>query len=133
YRFQLKYGSNVGGTHELWQDQYGLYTTLLFGVSPEEEFFIAYDPVLHSPTKYFISLEFKEAFVEDIQRSGWSWQERQGSGTSEDPVEVLVGGKPKSFLDYIRFERESKGEDQGHRALLAEGRAPILKPRIEVE
>ena len=129
YRFQLKYGSNTGGTHEIWQDPYGLYTTLLMGVSPEEEFFVGFDPVLHNPTKHFISLEFKESFVEEVRKKGWAQEERQRQAKGfDEPVEVIVGGKPSSILDYIRFEREAVGEDQGHRALLAENRSTILRP-----
>src|SRR5450432_295488 len=40
YRFQLKYGKDTKEEHDLWQDPYGLYTTLLMGVSPEEDFFV---------------------------------------------------------------------------------------------
>ncbi len=129
YRFQLKYGTKTGEEHELWQDPYGLYTTLLMGVSPEEEFFVGFDPVLHNPTKHFISLEFKESFVDEVQKKGWAQEERQRQAKGfDEPVEVIVGGKPPSILDYIRFEREAVGEDQGHRALLAENRSTILRP-----
>ncbi|MCG6897660.1 MAG: hypothetical protein LJE60_11225 [Thiocapsa sp.] len=34
HRFQLKYGSKDGQLHELWQDPFQLYTTLLFGINP---------------------------------------------------------------------------------------------------
>lgn len=133
YRFQLKYGPNTSELHELWQDPYGLYTTLLVGVSPEEEFFVGYDPVLHSPTKHYISLEFKESFVETIKREGWSQEERQRQSRGfDEPVEVIVGGTASSFLDYVRFEREAVGEDQGHRSLLAENRGTILRPSLAV-
>lgn len=133
YRFQLKYGPKEGGEHELWQDPYELYTTLLLGISPDEQFFVGYDPVLHSPTKHFISLEFKEEFVERIQSKRWAWEERAKRSGSEEPVEIIVGGVATSFLDYIRFEREARGEDQGHRALLADNRSTILKPPFVVE
>jgi len=79
--------------------------------------------VLHSPTKFFISVEFKESHVEEILRLGWYAWERDihaGSRLVDDRVEVLVGGTASSFLRYIQFERESVGEDQGHRQLLAE-------------
>jgi hypothetical protein len=126
YRFQLKYGGKQDrNVHRLWQDPYGLYTTILVGISPGERFFVGFDPVLHSPTKHFISLEFKASFVEEILASGWSWRERERKSGSEDLVEVIVGGTPVSFLDFIRFEREARGEDQGHRALLAERRGII--------
>jgi hypothetical protein len=129
YRFQLKYGKKTREEHELWQDPYGLYTTLLMGVSPEEEFFVGFDPVLHSPTKHYISLEFKESFVEQVQAKGWAQEEREHRSEGFDkPVEVFVGGRSESFLDYVRFEREAVGEDQGHRALLAENRSTIFRP-----
>ncbi len=129
YRFQLKYGGKQQrNVHHLWQDPYGLYSTILVGISPSERFFVGFDPVLHSPTKHFISLEFKASFVEEIVASpdGWSWRERDRRSGSEEPVEVIVGGTVTSFLDYIRFEREVLGEDQGHRALLAERRGVIV-------
>lgn len=120
YRFQLKYGPKTGEEHDIWQDAYGLYTTLLVGISPTEKFFVGADPVLHNPTKHYISIEFKERSVKEIHKSGWTAWERERKSNSSEPVEVLVGGRPESFLDYIRFEREAVGEDQGHRQLLAE-------------
>lgn len=119
HRFQLKYGSEDGELHEIWQDPYGLYTTLLLGINPEQGFFVGADPVLHNPTKMFISLEFKQREVDEILSTGWTaWERDRRSDT--DRVEVLVGARPQSFLDYIRFEREACGEDQGHRQYLAE-------------
>jgi hypothetical protein len=131
YRFQVKYGKKDGKGHEIWQDPYGLYTTLFMGISPEEGFFVGADPVLHNPTKFFISIELKRAFVEEIQSKGWATWERERRSGSEDPVEILVGGRPNTLLDFIRFEREAVGEDQGHRQLLAENRdaLPVLIPR----
>jgi hypothetical protein len=127
YRFQLKYGPKIAGEHEIWQDPYGLYTTLLLGISPEEGFFVGYDPVLHNPTKHFISLEFKFDAVKDILRSGWTQWEREHRSSEgyDEPIEIVVGGRPASFLRYVRFEREAVGEDQGHRGLLAERPAAI--------
>jgi hypothetical protein len=132
YRFQLKYGSKTGEKHEIWQDAYGLYTTVLLGISPTEKFFVGADPVLHNPTKQFISIEFKERTVEEILKSGWASWERERKSSSNKPVEVLVGGRPESFLDYIRFEREAVGEDQGHRQLLAERQKDRTLPSPQV-
>lgn len=126
YRFQVKYGGKRHhNLHHLWQDPYGLYTTLLVGISPSEGFFVGFDPVLHSPTKHFISLEFKASFVDEILASGWASRERDRRSGSAEPVEVIVGGTMPSFLDFVRFEREATGEDQGHRALLAERRGIV--------
>lgn len=120
YRFQVKYGTKDGEMHNLWQDPYGLYTTLFLGINPEENFFVSADPVLHNPTRFFISIEFKRGHVEEIARAGWFSWERDRRSRQGEPIEVLVGGTPGSLLRLIRFEREAHGEDQGHRQLLAE-------------
>ncbi|MNY05831.1 hypothetical protein D3C86_1385620 [compost metagenome] len=106
-----------------------MYTTLLLGISPEQGFFVAYDPVLHSPTKFFISLEFKQKHVDAIQESHWHSWERERRRDDGEPVEVLVGGAADSFLRYIQFEREAMGEDQGHRQMLAERIVPLIRPQ----
>jgi hypothetical protein len=120
HRFQLKYGSDDKELHALWQDPFGLYTTLLVGINTELGFFVGADPILHSPTRLFISIEFKQQHVDQILERGWYTWERERKRASKEPVEVLVGGTPKSFLSYIQFEREAAGEDQGHRQLLGE-------------
>jgi hypothetical protein len=65
HRFQIKYGSkqvvaeargSIGKEHDLWQDPYGLYTTLLIGINPERGFFVAAGPrelglAVHSRTR----------------------------------------------------------------------------------
>lgn len=131
HRFQVKYGSKEdGATYDLWQDPYGLYTTLFLGINPEAGFFVAADPVLHSPTKFFISVEFKQKEVDAILKKGWhAWErDRVGPRGLEEPAEVLVGGTRDSFLRFVRFEREALGEDQGHRQLLAE-KSNLFLPR----
>lgn len=128
HRFQVKYGSKDGHLHELWQDPYGLYTTLFCGVNPDLGFFVGADPVLHSPTKLFISVEFKQEQVDAILKNGWHTWERDRRTGNDSPVEVLVGGRPDAFLRYVRFERAAVREDQGHRQLLAERLERILVP-----
>jgi hypothetical protein len=122
HRFQVKYGPKTGELHELWQDPYGLYTTLFFGINPERGFFVAADPVLHNPTRFFISVEFKEQHVSAILKHGWyAWERQKRSKDGlEEPAEIMVGGSPEYFLRYVRFERAAKGLDAGHRGLLAD-------------
>lgn len=119
HRFQVKYGAKDGRLHELWQDPTGLYTTLFCGIDPERGVFVGADPILHNPTRFFISIEYKDAHVADITRQGWAAWERDRRG-GDEPVEVLVGGTRENFLKYVQFERASAGESQGHRHLLAE-------------
>lgn len=125
HRFQVKYGPDDKKLHEIWQDPYGLYTTLFLGINPELGIFVGADPVLHNPTRMFMSIEFKQHRVDKILSEGWSTWERDRR-SSDDPVEVLVGGGAEWLLRYIRFEREALGEDQGHRQLLAERAAESL-------
>ncbi len=119
HSFQIKYGSDDKKPHDLWQDPYGVYVTLLIGINPEKGFFVSADPVLHSPTKFFIRVEFKQEEVVEVLKTDWhSWERRRRK--VGEPVEVLVGGTATSFLRLIEFERDAMGEDQGHRQLLAE-------------
>ena len=123
HRFQIKYGSKSKGDanlHHLWQDPDGLYTTLLLGINPELGVFVAADASLRSPTRFFISVEFKQAHVDRVLSNGWAVWERDRHPAAEESIEVLVGGVRSRFLDYVLYEREAAGEDQGHRALLAE-------------
>lgn len=122
HRFQVKYGVNDGQLHEIWRDPFDLYTTLFFGVHLERDIFVGADPSLHNPTRFFISIEFKEHNVSEVLEKKWtSWErERRSREGFDEPVEVLVGGLPENFLSCIRFERAAQGLDQGHRALLAD-------------
>lgn len=36
HSFQVKYGSREGRFHSIWTDPYGLYTTLVCGINPEQ-------------------------------------------------------------------------------------------------
>jgi hypothetical protein len=126
--FQIKYGSDDKQLHELWQDPLGLYTTLLIGIDPNEGFFVAADPEVHNPTRFFIRLEFKQRHVDSIKREGWHAWERQSRGpqgaeqTGERifGFETLVGGTKETFIDLIRFERAAQGLEPGDRHLLAD-------------
>jgi len=121
HRFQLKYGSKDGRNHELWQDPFQVYTTLLVGIDPKLGLFVGADPVLHSPTRFFISIEFKQRNAEEILTEGWAfWERGSRRGGLDEPVELMVGGTAENFLRYVRFERAALGLDVGHRALLAE-------------
>lgn len=134
HRFQIKYGSKstLGGKLQpIWQDPYGLDTTLLVGINPDRGFFVGADPILHHPTRFFISIELKERDVEAVLEKGWhSWERSKRTPAYDQPgTEVLVGGTAEAFLKYVRFERAAKGLDPGHRQLLAEkGEELLLRP-----
>src|SRR6266540_2964447 len=46
HRFQIKYGIKDSREHLIWQDPYGLYTTLFLGIDPDRDIFIGADPIL---------------------------------------------------------------------------------------
>ena len=130
HRFQVKYGTDDKVLHRVWQDPFELYTTLFFGINLEHDFFVAADPVLHSPTRFFISIEFKEHHAREILKRGWTaWERSRVVRGIDEPVEVLVGGRKEHFLRLIRFERAAKALDPGHRQFLAEKMAerPALR------
>lgn len=142
HRFQIKYGPNDGALHEIWQDPYSLYTTLFLGINAEQGFFVAADPLRHNPTRFFISLEFKEEHAQQILAEGWySWErDKRDQRRDEYPVEVLVGGTQESFLRLVRFERAAQGLDSGHRQLLADklgeglaAKQPLVMPAPAVK
>ena len=121
HRFQVKYGEKDGKLHRIWQDPFGLYTTLFVGINPEAGFFVGVDPEMHNPTRFFISVEFKDAHAQAILDGGWhAWEREKRLHPFAEPVEVLVGATKRRLLDYIRFERVAQGLDPGHRQLLAD-------------
>jgi hypothetical protein len=124
--FQIKYGGKQkyieDNNHEIWQDPFGLFTTLLIGIDTEDKFFVAADPAMHNPTKFFIRLEFKDRDAQQIKNRSWhAWErERLARDGFTEPVEVLVGGTQDRFLDLVRFERAASRLAPGDRQLLAE-------------
>lgn len=125
--FQVKYGTDDKQLHTLWQDPLGIFTTLFLGIDPEEGFFVAADPEVHNPTRFFTRIEFKERHASAIKKEGWHSWERESRGPRHLDVgqrlfqfETLVGGTRETFLDFIRFERAAAGLAPGDRHLLAE-------------
>lgn len=123
--FQIKYGSKADyyheNLHDLWQDPMGMFTTLLLGIDPVGGFCVSADPVIHSPTKFFIRLEFKDEHAEAIQSRGWfPWERaKQRASNHTHRIETLVGARREHFLDLIRFERAVRGADPGDRYEIA--------------
>lgn len=123
HRFQIKYSSDFSSFHEIWQDPYGLYVTLLVGINPEQGFFVAADPMRRNPTRFSVSVEFKDEQADAILDKKWFvWERERRPGTKADEplFEALVGGTTDQFLRLVRFEREALGEEPGERHYLAE-------------
>jgi hypothetical protein len=118
-RFQVKYGPRTNELHPIFDDPFHLYTTLLIGIDLESGFVVSADPVIHNPTRFYISIEYKNADAELSLKSGWHFWER-AKRNHEEPIEILIGCSQDRLLDLILFERAAKNLDQGHRQLLAE-------------
>ncbi len=125
--FQVKYGPDDKQLHALYQDPLCLYTTLFLGIDPQEGFFVAADPEVHNPTRFFIRVEFKQHHADAIKRDGWHAWERESRGRKDllpgerlFGFETLLGGTKERFLDFVRFERAAQGLSPGDRQLLAE-------------
>lgn len=124
--FQIKYGTpaQYGGEnlHELWQDPYCLFTTMVVGIDTQERFFVSLDPKVHNPTKFFIRLEFKDLHAEKIADEGWhAWSRARRAAGRDEGYETLVGGTQENLLNLIRFEREATGLSAADRLRLARG------------
>ena len=91
HRFQIKYGPDDKTLHEVWQDPFELYTTLFLGINPEQGFFVAADPLRHSLTRFFISLEFKREGGRADPRAGLAYV---GTAQARPASRRVPGGGP---------------------------------------
>ena len=99
----------------------GMFTTLLVGIDPIRGYCVSADPILHSPTKFFIRLEFKDEHADEVLGRGWfPWERAKRRVTAHSHrIETLVGARRDHFLDLIRFERAVRGADPGDRYEIA--------------
>jgi hypothetical protein len=126
HRLQVKYGSAFDRYHELFFDPARKRITLMFGVHQEEGIFVAVDPMMHNPTWFSRSIEFKDEHVALAKKDGWfGWEgERKSSRRKrlmpQDNLatESLVGFTAENFARYVMLERVASGMDTGHRLLL---------------
>lgn len=125
HRFQIKYGGDLSGLHELYMPQQSDEVTLFFGCHLEEGIFVAADPAMHNPTRFSVSVEFKDRHVAGVKEgSGWMGWERARSEArrvvfpmENQQIEVLLGLTPERFADYVELERFAVGLDAGQRLL----------------
>ena len=128
--FQIKYGPKDpdNNSHELWSVLMGMFTTVLLGIDPDEGFVVSAHPIVHSPTKFYIRLEFKDEHADQIADrglyAGSEWKCRETPYSHR--IETLVGATKQNFLKLLRFERAARGLDPGNRLLLAENYASQL-------
>lgn len=145
HRFQIKYGGDLSGYHEIYVPASTDEVTLFLGLHLEEGVVIGADPLLHNPTRFSSSVEFKDEHVESAQSAGWTSWERDRSAARRKTVmpeeslstEVLVGFLPERLGEFVFLEKIAAGYDPGERMLLsdkiAEGRLRPAKLSPEQE
>jgi hypothetical protein len=119
HRIQIRYGSEaswIAESHPVGQDEAQVDVTLVLGVHPHSDLLVGLDPLLYAELPMGISVEFKDAEVEAVSKSGWeAWERetrpgvRRTSARTPEGLETLVGFGPNRLLDYARFEREATG------------------------
>lgn len=118
HRLQIRYGGEkswLEQEHPVGLDVAGVDTTIVIGVHLEADLFIGLDPIRYDPLPMGISIEFKQADVEEAQRSGWHvWERSTRAGRRRDSrttegLETLIAFKPERLLAYVGFERRASG------------------------
>jgi hypothetical protein len=127
HRFQIKYGGDLSGYHQIHIGDGTSEVTLMLGVHLEAGLFVAVDPAMHAYTRFSRSVEFKEQDLQVTQATGWhGWERDRSSGRRKLPApredfrtESVLAFRPENFLRYVTFERVASGMDTGERLLLA--------------
>lgn len=119
HRVQVRYGGQASWEakeHPLGHDIAGVDTTIVLGVHPNFDIFVGLDPALYDPLPMGISIELKQAQVEEAQLRGWHvWERenhpgrRRGAPRARAGLETIVAFTPERLLDYVRFERQASG------------------------
>lgn len=145
-RVQVRLGSEKSWRqkHRLARDVAGVDATLVLGIDPKRDLFVGLNPAAYDPLPMGISVEFKDARVSAMKRSGWEvWDRNNVSGVQRqsprgaDGVETMVLFRPERLVDYVRFEHEaaSFGLDASLRYAAAKlvGSKPGRNPRHDLE
>jgi hypothetical protein len=120
HRLQIRYG-NVNDAawrsadHPIGFDPLGVDVTIVVGVHPQADLIIGLDPLIYTPLPLGVSVEFKDAEIDQATRSDWHvWERDNISGVrrstprAERGVETLIAFSPDRLLDYVRFERTAQ-------------------------
>jgi hypothetical protein len=120
HRLQIRYGDVNSAAwraeeHPVGFDPLGVDVTLVIAAHPQAGLIIGLDPLIYTPLPIGISIEFKDAEVDEAERSGWHvWERdnisgvRRSSPRTDLGVETLIAIAPNRLLDYLRFERTAQ-------------------------
>lgn len=118
HRLQVRYGGEtrwLQQDHAIGMDIAGVDTTIVVGVHLQADLLVGLDPLRYNPLPMGISVEFKQADVDEARRSGWHvWERMTRPGrlrTSRtlEGLETLVAFSPERLLAYVGFERRASG------------------------
>jgi hypothetical protein len=118
HRLQIRYGGEASWSadHPLGRDIAGVDTTIVVGVHLEADLIIGLDPSRYDPLPMGISIEFKQADLDQAIASGWHvWERenrpgrRRGVERVREGLETLVAFRPERLLAYVGFERNATG------------------------
>jgi hypothetical protein len=119
HRLQIRYGGEKSWfdrEHPLGRDIAGVDTTVVLGIHQELDLFVGLDPLRYDPLPMGISIEFKEADLQEVLRFGWHVWERVNRGgrrrehsRAPEGLETIVGFVPERLFSYIGFERRASG------------------------
>lgn len=140
-RFQLKFGAKTDANlYDLFVDTTGMWTTLLCGVDVEHDLIVSADPLAHTPTKFFVSIEYKHRHMAAIRSEGWlAWErdrrafDQHGIPIPEEQAattETLVGATRPRLLDLLLFERAAHGLTPEYRHRLADKWLDVSPSRL---
>ena len=118
HRLQIRYGGEstwFAEEHRLGRDVAGVDTTIVLGAHLQEDLLIGLDPLRYDPLPMGISIEFRQAEVDEAHRYGWHVWERMTRGgrrrtsRTTEGLETLIAFRPERLLAYIGFERRASG------------------------
>ena len=131
-RGQIRYGSESSwhtDDHRIAWDVANVDSTLMLGVSPEDDLIVGLDPHLYDPLPMGISFYAQAPVLGEVDRSGWHvWERENHAGTrrtaprTQDGLETLAAFRPNRLMAWADFSRQSEnlGLDQSLRFGLAE-------------
>lgn len=128
HRFLIGYRGGSDRCHRLYFDLHGNKITLMFGVNVKMGLFVAVDPMMHNPTWFPRSVDFKTSCLEIAREHRWhGWQRdrsdarRKVAARPEENLqtETVIAFQPDQFLRYVEFERLACGLDCGERGFLS--------------
>jgi hypothetical protein len=120
HRLQVRYGDVNDPawrreTHHVGFDPLEVDVTLVIGAHVEADLIVSLDPLVYDPLPIGISVFFKDADIDEAQRTGWHvWERDNLSGVRRATprtalgIETIVAFRPERLLDFVHLERDAQ-------------------------